>query len=90
MFLFFISVDSSLALLALDASICSLSVDIYNMFLLLFASSAWEGEAGATESGCALAGGLSKGLCYVNRKMRESPSIQVRQAVGGRLVVVSG
>eukprot|EP00903_Cladosiphon_okamuranus_P017624 g16234.t1 len=39
------------------------------------------GEAGETGAGCALAGGLSKGLCYVNRKMRESPSIQARALV---------
>lgn len=39
-----------------------------------------EGEADGTEAGCALAGGLSKGLCYVNRKLQEAPSIQVSVA----------
>lgn len=43
----------------------------------VWVSFAMEGEAGGTEAGCALAGGLSKGLCYVNRKLRESPSVQV-------------
>ena len=52
-----------------------------------FVPFAWEGEAGETETGCALAGGLSKGLCYVNRKMRESPSIQVRSHLFFRVVV---
>lgn len=35
-------------------------------------------EAEGAEMGCALAGGLSKGLCYVNRKLQEAPSMQVR------------
>ncbi|CAN0208920.1 unnamed protein product [Ectocarpus fasciculatus] len=44
-------------------------------------------EAGGGDEGCALAGSLSKGLCYVNRKMRESPSIQASPA---RALVLSG
>lgn len=35
-----------------------------------------EDEVGGGDQGCALAGSLSKGLCYVNRKIRESSSIQ--------------
>ncbi|CBJ26605.1 conserved unknown protein [Ectocarpus siliculosus] len=38
-------------------------------------------EAGGGDEGCALAGSLSKGLCYINRKMRESSSIQARALV---------
>ncbi|CAM9647401.1 unnamed protein product [Ascophyllum nodosum] len=37
--------------------------------------------ADGVEAGCALAGGLSKGLCYVNRKLQEAPSIQERALV---------
>ncbi|CAM9891327.1 unnamed protein product, partial [Ectocarpus sp. 8 AP-2014] len=43
--------------------------------------------AGGGDEGCALAGSLSKGLCYVNRKMRESSSIQASPA---RALVLSG
>ncbi|CAN0161374.1 unnamed protein product [Ectocarpus sp. 12 AP-2014] len=43
--------------------------------------------AGGGDEGCALAGSLSKGLCYVNRKMRESSSIQASPA---RTLVLSG
>lgn len=39
------------------------------------------GVADETEVGCALAGALSKGLCYVNRKLQEAPSVQVRSAL---------
>ena len=35
-------------------------------------------DSDGSRAGCTLAGGLSKGLCYVNRKLRESPAIQVR------------
>lgn len=38
------------------------------------------GVADETEVGCALAGALSKGLCYVNRKLQEAPSVQVKSA----------
>ncbi|CAM9301316.1 unnamed protein product [Hapterophycus canaliculatus] len=40
-----------------------------------------DANGNGAETGCALAGGLSKGLCYVNRKVRESPSIQARALV---------